>query len=112
MKAVFAVLLAAGTLAAPMASAAPVCLEMRDIVSTHSNDGKILEIKMRDGRTLYNHLRGTCSDLKFNGFVWVAHGPDTVCEDQQSLRVLQSGQVCVLGKFGPAPGAQSTEKAG
>ena len=31
---------------------------------------------------------------------WVLQSGDTkVCERQQSLRTLQSGQVCVLGKF-------------
>ena len=75
----------------------------RDIVSTTpSNDGKLLTLKMRDGRVLVNHLQGVCSDLRFNGFVWVLHGPNDICENQQSLRVLQSGQICVLGRFDPA----------
>jgi hypothetical protein len=57
---------------------------------------------MRDGRVLVNHLRGVCSDLRFNGFVWVLRGINDVCENTQSLRVLQSGQTCTLGKFEPA----------
>ena len=56
--------------------------------------------RMRDGTTMVNHLQGACPDLKFNGYVWVLRSGDTqVCENQQSLRVLQSGQVCLLGKF-------------
>ena len=75
----------------------------REIASTTpSNDGKLLTFKMRDGRVLVNHLQGVCSDLRFNGFAWVLRGTDDICENQQSLRVLQSGQICVLGRFDPA----------
>ncbi len=101
--------LAAMALASP-AWADKMCINSKDIVSTNSKDGKTLVIKMRDGRTLVNHLQGVCSDLKFNGFVWTLHSGDTqVCENQQSLRVLQSGQVCVLGKFDP-PAAKQASK--
>ena len=80
--------------------AANTCLRTRDIVSTDSKDGKTLVFKMRDGRILVNHLQGICPDLKFEGFSWVIRGGiDEVCENEQSLRVLQSGEVCVLGKF-------------
>jgi len=76
------------------------CLRTRDIVSTDSKDGKTLVFKMRDGRTLVNHLQGICPDLKFEGFSWVIRGGiDEVCENEQSLHVLRSGEVCVLGKF-------------
>jgi hypothetical protein len=79
-----------------------ICLRTRDIVSADSKDGKTLTFKMRDGRTLVNHLKGVCPDLKFNGFNWVVRGgTEEVCENMQSLRVLQSGQICVLGKFDP-----------
>ena len=100
----FAALLLAGVFAATAASAAPSkCVAIRDIQSVKSDDGKILTFTMKNGQVLYNHLQGTCSQLKFNGFEWVIHGGQEVCENQQSLRVLQSGQVCVLGKFGAPP---------
>ena len=92
-------IIAAMSLASP-AWAANMCLRTQDIVSTTSKDGKTLVFKMRDGRTLVNHLQGICPDLKFNGFDWVVRGgAEEVCENMQSLRVLQSGEVCVLGKF-------------
>jgi hypothetical protein len=92
-------LLVAVSFASP-AWATNTCLRTRDIVSTDSKDGKTLVFKMRDGRTLVNHLQGICPDLKFNGFDWVVRGgTEEVCENIQSLRVLQSGEVCVLGKF-------------
>jgi hypothetical protein len=100
MKTIIATLLlvAAATAASP-ASAAPMCVRTRDIVSTDSKDGRLMTFKMRDGRVLVNHLQGICSDLRFEGFVWTIRGPEEVCENQQSLRVLRSGQTCLLGKF-------------
>jgi hypothetical protein len=108
----FAALLLAGVFAATAASAAPSkCVKIRDIKSATSKDGKILKFEMKDGQVLYNHLQGTCSQLKFNGFVWVVRGGEEVCENQQSLRVLESGQVCVLGKFGAPPPAKAMKSA-
>jgi hypothetical protein len=105
MKIVTALALTAVTIASP--AFANTCLRTSDIVSAHSDDGKLMVFQMRNGQTLVNHLQGACPDLKFNGFVWVIRGADTVCENMQSMRVLHSGQVCVLGKF-DAP----TEKHG
>jgi hypothetical protein len=105
--------LAASAAAATMTLATPaqaLCVSERDVVSTTpSNDGKLLTLKMRDGRVLVNHLQGVCSDLRFNGFTWVLRGTNDICENQQTIRVLQSGQTCVLGRFEqgktPAPKA-------
>jgi hypothetical protein len=86
-------------LAAP-AMAANMCIELRDIDSSKSTDGKTLVFKMKDGRTLVNHLQGRCPDLKYFGLAWRTHSGDThVCENEDSFSVLQSMQVCVLGKF-------------
>jgi hypothetical protein len=102
MKRFVTALVLAGMAAAAPAWAENVCIDSRDIVSSKSNDGKTMVFKMRDGRTFVNHLQGICPDLKFNGYSWVLHGGDTkVCEREQSLRVIQSGQVCILGKFDP-----------
>jgi hypothetical protein len=105
----FLIALALSAIAAP-AWADNVCINNRDIVSSDSKDGKTMVFKMRDGRTFVNHLQGACPDLKFNGFVWVFRsGDNQVCERQQSLRVLQSGQVCVLGKFDPPTMSKGTK---
>ena len=90
------------TLALTIAAASPaaaMCVQSRDILSTNSKDGKLMTFRMRDGRILVNHLQGVCSDLRFEGFVWTIHGTEEVCENQQSLKVLRSGQTCLLGKF-------------
>jgi hypothetical protein len=93
-----ALLLAAGVL--PV-QAATICISTRDIVDSQpQDDGKAILFKMRDGSTWRNDLQGACPDLKFDGFAWTIRDPDEqVCEHQQSLRVLRSGQICVLGKF-------------
>lgn len=87
------------TIAAVSPAAAKMCVQSRDILSTDSKDGKLMTFKMRDGSVLVNHLHGTCSDLKFEGFVWELRGTDDICENQQTLKVLRSGQTCLLGKF-------------
>ena len=78
-----------------------ICISTRDIVSSHEEgNGAALLFKMRDGTQYRNKLQGKCPDLVFNGYEWNIRNPDySVCENEQSLRVLQSGQVCMLGKF-------------
>jgi hypothetical protein len=102
MKRIVTTLALVGVVFALPASAKNVCINSRDIIGSDSKDGKTMTFRMRDGTTIVNHLQGSCPDLKFNGYVWRLRGGDTqVCERQQSLQVLQSGQICVLGKFDP-----------
>jgi hypothetical protein len=82
-----------------------ICLNTRQIVSSKSRDGRTMLFQMRDGRQYLNHLRGYCPGLKFDGFSWVLRsGDEEVCENAQSLRVLRSGEVCILGRFEPVRG--------
>jgi hypothetical protein len=76
-----------------------ICLRNSEILNTYSDDGKTLIFKMRDGRVLVNHLHGSCPGLKYDGLEWTLRGIEEVCENHQTLRVLRSGQICVLGKF-------------
>ena len=99
MKTLLATLALAAVAIASPATAKNMCVMQRDIVSTHSDDGKLMTFKMRDGRILVNHLRGICSDLRFEGFAWNVPATEDICENQQSLKVINSGQTCVLGKF-------------
>jgi hypothetical protein len=98
MKAIIATVALATTLVSP-ALAATTCVHVRDILSTHSDDGKLMTFRMRDGRVLVNHLQGICTDLRFEGFVWRVPGTEDICEREQSLKVIHSGQICILGKF-------------
>lgn len=81
---------------------ASTCLRLRDIQDASSKDGKNLVVTMRDGTVYNNRLQGVCSQLKFEGFVWVAHN-DEVCDRENTIRVLNGGQVCQLGVFTPVP---------
>ena len=98
MKTILAAMALLAIAASP--ASAGMCVKSREIQSTDSKDGKLLTFKMKDGRVLVNHLQGICSDLRFEGFVWVLRGGDEeICENQQALQVLRSGQTCILGKF-------------
>ena len=89
------------TSVAPAVAAPPKCISVRDIKGqTIEGRGKAIVFQMRDGTYLRNTLQGSCPDLVYDGYVWTIHGAaNEVCENMQSLRVLHSGEVCVLGKF-------------
>jgi hypothetical protein len=78
-----------------------VCINTRDIMSQKvENRGASILFKMRDGTQWRNTLKGACPDLVFEGYVWVVRNPDSsVCENEQSMRLLKSGEICMLGKF-------------
>ncbi|HJS46321.1 MAG TPA: hypothetical protein VJ753_07980 [Rhizomicrobium sp.] len=102
MKMIMAALALIGAVVCGPAHAEKICLDTRKMVSSDSKDGRTMVFKMRDGSTYVNHLQGYCPDLKFNGFVWLLHSGDTkVCERENTFSVLQSGQICTLGKFDP-----------
>ena len=86
---------------APTFSSEKICISTRDIASSQAEKGgAAILFKMRDGTQWHNSLKGKCPDLDFNGYAWTVRNPnDTVCENEQSLKVLRSAQVCQLGKF-------------
>ncbi|HZQ39648.1 MAG TPA: hypothetical protein VFA87_02605 [Rhizomicrobium sp.] len=106
MKYLVTALALAGLVSAALpAAAANRCINIRDIDSSQSKDGRIMVFKMKDGTTLVNHLQGYCPDLKWMGFAWQMPSSDThACERQSTFRVLQSGQICTLGAFDPPTG--------
>ena len=89
----------APALAAP--DAPHICIDTRQIEnSTVKDHGAALLFKMRDGTQWRNELQGRCPDLAFNGYIWTVRNPGgSVCEFEQSFRVLESGEICSLGKF-------------
>ena len=93
------------------ALAAPVCLRVEDIASTHSPDGKALVVTMRNGNVWENKMPGGCPGLKFDGFVWVIRGPEGVCDNTQTLQVLHTGEICQLGAFSRQSKAPARAKA-
>jgi hypothetical protein len=85
----------------PAEAAGKVCLQTRNMRdTTPAPDGTAITFKMNDGSVWRNDLKGRCPDLKFNGFAWTVRNPGgTVCDDEQVIEVIRSGEICVLGKF-------------
>lgn len=85
--------------AAPLSAQPRICLNPRDIQSSQPQDhGKSILFTMRNGARWQNQLQNACPDLDFNGFAWTL--PDNqICDGEQTLKVIGSGQICKLGKF-------------
>jgi hypothetical protein len=85
----------------PPAMAAKICIDTRDIRNqTVEGRGTSILFSMRDGSQYRNKLLGACPSLVFEGFIWTIRNPDnSVCDNETSLRVLRSEEVCMLGKF-------------
>jgi len=92
-------LLALGAAAAVTpAAASSVCLNTHYIQNTHVVDAKTILFKMKDGTVWRNDLRASCTGLLFRGFTYRLNY-DELCDDGQSIRVLTTNQVCMLGSF-------------
>jgi len=76
------------------------CIDVKNIRDTVSrDDGKTLSFRLRDGTTIVNTLRQQCDGLKFTGFSWATPPNGEICENVQTLRVFDTGEICRLGKF-------------
>ena len=91
-------------LAAPaFAQDRPVCIEAHNIRSSQpSRDEKSIIFVMNNGERWRNDLSRRCTGISFNGFSWTLH-TDRVCDNRETLRVPQTGSICILGKFTPLP---------
>jgi len=103
--------LAAAAIAACAASpalASPVCLWSYRIDHTSVLDSKNILFYMKDGKVWHNTLQNSCPSLNFHGFTMVMRGTDQVCSNQQSIKVIDSGEICMMGEFTPyAPPGKS-----
>jgi hypothetical protein len=68
--------------------------------TTIEGGGKAIIFYMRDGKAWKNTLLSRCPELKFNGFAYETHDGQ-ICSNMQSIRVIHSGAVCMLGNFEP-----------
>jgi hypothetical protein len=84
------------------ATAAPVCLRTYQIDRTKVVNTQTIDFRMRNGTVYRNVLQHKCTGLPFNGFVYVVQ-TDEICANLQTIRVLESGDVCVLGAFTKLP---------
>lgn len=85
--------------------AGPICLKTYLIHSTKVVDSKTIDFRMTDGTVYRNALRSPCSGLNFNGFVYRTRTGE-ICDNSQSIRVLRTHQVCMLGAFTKLPPVQ------
>lgn len=95
----FALVLAlALTAASPaLASDGPKCLASQFIDHTHVANISTVLFYMKDGKVWQNDLPAPCSGLQFHGFV--IHGQESEICGGQGIRLIESGQVCILGRF-------------
>ena len=87
------------------AVAAPTCLYTYQIDRTKVVDAQTIDFRMRDGTVYRNVLQHKCTGLTFNGFVYLVQ-TDQICDNLQSIRVLETNDICVLGAFTKTPGAK------
>jgi len=86
----------------PPAVAAPTCLYTYQIDRTKVVDSQTIDFRMRDGTVYRNVLQHKCTGLPFNGFVYRVQ-TDEICDNLQSIRVLQTNDICLLGAFTKLP---------
>ena len=82
------------------------CIRTTLIDRTKSPDDRTILFSMKNGAVYQSTLPANCPELSFNGFSYVATPPDQICGNLQSIRVIRTGSVCLLG-----PLVQITPKA-
>ena len=97
----------AAFMVATSATAAPVCLQSYLIQNTSIPDTHTILFHMKDGTVWRNTLRNSCPDLKWYGFEYVVHGPDEICDNLLSIRVIHTNETCLLGLFTREPPAHA-----
>lgn len=85
---------------APAKRAPSVCLRTYQIDHTSTPDTKTILFYMRGGKVWKNTLQLPCHGLKFYGFSYVTRDGQ-ICSNMQSIMVLKTHEVCLLGDFTP-----------
>ena len=98
-----AALVLAAALGVTAASASPVCLRSYNIGNTTVPDAHTIDFHMRDGTVWRNTMRYACPDLKWWGFIYTERGTDEICDNMQAIRVIHTGETCLLGSFTRLP---------
>ncbi len=106
-----AILAVAGSMAASAAADEPapagrsVCIRAYDIDHTDIPDDSTIIFYMRGHKAWKNTLVDRCVGLKINtrGFTYSPTDPgtDEICSNLQTIRVNDTGQICLLGAFTP-----------
>lgn len=83
-----------------------ICIRTIDIDHTKTPDDRTILFTMKNGAVYQSTLPTACPQLQFNGFSYEATPPDQLCGNLQTIRVVRTGSVCLLG-----PLVQITPKA-
>jgi hypothetical protein len=89
-----------GTAAPALADSTPICLKTNWIDKTTVVGPQEILFRMKDGKTYSSRLRTPCIGLRNFGFAYVTSYME-LCGKSESIRVLETGQVCTLGNFTP-----------
>ena len=107
MKAIAIAAIIAG-LAASAAQAQPVttgggnvCIRTNWIDHTKVPDNRTILFYMRDSKIWQTRLSNECPLLNVNGFIYSPTPTDEICGNLQSIRVVSSGAVCMMGPLVP-----------
>ena len=84
---------------APSATPENVCIRTIDIDTTTTPDDKTILFHMKNGKVWRNALVTNCPTLSVNGFAYSPVPSMEICGSMQSIRVLRTGSVCLLGPF-------------
>lgn len=74
-----------------------ICLKTYLIDHTKAPNDRTIIFYMKDGSAYQSTLSTACPQLSFNDFSYVATPPEDVCGNLQSIRVVRSHAVCLLG---------------
>ena len=80
---------------------AAVCLQSYQIRETSVKDTHTILFHMQNGSVWRNTLRAECPGLKWYGFVYSLRGTNEICSNMESIRILRTHEVCMLGEFTP-----------
>jgi hypothetical protein len=107
MKALALAGVLAGIAAAGAAQAAAppgthnICIRSYQIDHTKAQNDKTLIFYMKDGSQYQSMLTSTCPELSLYGFAYSPKPPDEICGNLQTIRVIRTGSVCLLGPLVP-----------
>lgn len=85
------------------------CLKTVLVDHTQVVDPVTILYFMKGGEVWKNSLNNPCTTLPHNGYIYMPTPPDNICGNLQRIKVIQTGEVCELGAFTPAPQDHSPE---
>ena len=110
--AAFATLVGASAVQAQPESAMPggnVCIRTDWIDHTKAPNDRTILFFMKDHKVWMTHLATLCPELSFNGFIYEPTPPEEICGNLQTIRVIRSGSVCMMGPLVPYTPPPPTE---